>query len=65
MNDWWIAAEVAGVFVLVVAGIILHRRQHRYPDLNDMEGHAFEHYCAALLEERGSQEVQVTPGSKD
>ena len=65
MNDWWIAAAVAGVLVLVVAGIILHRRQHRYPDLNDMEGHAFEHYCADLLEERGFQEVQVTPGSKE
>ena len=34
-------------------------------DFDNMEGHAFEHFCADLLKKNGFSSVTVTPGSGD
>lgn len=34
-------------------------------DIDLMEGHDFEHFCAELLKKRGFTEVEVTKGSGD
>lgn len=33
--------------------------------LDGLEGHQFEHWCAALLEKNGFSNIKVTPGSND
>lgn len=33
--------------------------------MDHMEGHAFEHWCADLLQRYGYEDVEVTPGSND
>ena len=41
-------------------------RRRRIPsDMDLMEGHEFEYYCADLLRRSGFQEVEVTKGSGD
>lgn len=35
------------------------------PEMDEMEGHDFEFYCAELLRESGFQNVEVTRGSGD
>lgn len=40
-------------------------RAGRFKDLDQMEGHDFELFCAGLLEKRGYQNVEVTTGSRD
>lgn len=65
MYVWIIAVSaVLGTFVVAV---ILRRRRNRYcpSDIDLMEGHDFEYYCAELLRRRGFQEVEVTKGSGD
>ena len=57
-----------GVFlamlVLLLCRIIRNRK--RYPDEMDlMEGHEFEYFCADLLRKKGFIEVEVTKGSGD
>lgn len=59
-----VSAAVVGAFI----GVVLLRRRRRrcYPsELDLMEGHDFEYYCAELLRQRGFQEVEVTRGSGD
>lgn len=53
--------------VLILAALFLRRRgRRRIPsDIDLMEGHDFERYCAALLRQHGFQEVEVTRGSGD
>ncbi len=60
--------------VLVLLGCILVyaalRWVNRYsrpdaPEMDEMEGHDFEFYCAELLRESGFQNVEVTRGSGD
>ena len=57
----------AAFLLLCIIGIvclkIAKRRRPREIDL--MEGHEFEQYCAGLLEEHGFEEVEVTRGSGD
>ena len=56
-------------FLLAAAGLILWhciRRRRQYPaEIDLMEGHDFEYYCADLLKKRGFLEVEVTKGSGD
>ena len=44
---------------------LLLARKKRPDDIDLMEGHAFELFCAELLRKRGFQEVEVTKGSGD
>ncbi|MCM1192862.1 MAG: restriction endonuclease [Acetatifactor muris] len=65
MYIWIIAgAAVMGAFIVAV---LLRRLRNRYcpSDIDLMEGHDFEYYCAELLRRRGFQEVEVTRGSGD
>lgn len=51
--------SIIGVICLCIAG----KRKPQEIDL--MEGHDFEYYCADLLKEHGFQEVEVTKASGD
>ena len=58
-------------FAAVLAGILLYlylrrRRRNFYPsEIDDMEGHDFEYFCADLLKKSGFLDVEVTRGSGD
>ena len=52
--------------ILIVVGIILHRRKRNFTrDYDLMEGRDFEYFCADLMTKRGFLEVEVTKGSGD
>lgn len=59
----FILAVLAAVLLLAV--FVLKRRRSAPSDIDLMEGHDFENYCAELLRRRGFQEVEVTKGSGD
>lgn len=50
-----------------VAGMVMLSRRRRagHADIDLMEGHDFEYFCAGLLREHGFLEVEVTKGSGD
>ena len=55
---------LAAVFILLLCRKLKNRK--RYPDEMDlMEGHEFEFFCADLLRKKGFIEVEVTKGSGD
>lgn len=63
-----IAAIVAGMVLIVVAGVILcrqFRRNARARALDSMDGLDFEYYCADLLSDNGFVDVRVTKSSGD
>lgn len=63
-----IIALAAGILGLAVAGILVlqERKKRNAPsEMDDMEGHDFEYFCAELLEKAGFLEVEVTKGSGD
>ncbi|MBQ7933551.1 MAG: restriction endonuclease [Lachnospiraceae bacterium] len=55
------------VILVLIAGLAVwvHRRNRRPADIDMMEGHDFERYCATLLRTRGFLDVEVTKGSGD
>ena len=53
------------LFALLAAGLVKKLRRNKYKDLDQMEGHDFEYFCAGLLEKRGYKDVEVTTGSRD
>lgn len=62
------------LILFVIMGIVLtalfyirirNARRQREADIDLMEGHDFEHFCAELLGKRGFSEVEVTGGSGD
>ena len=57
------------ISVVLLAGFLLfllrRGKRVRPSDIDLMEGHDFEYYCAELLKRRGFQEVEVTKGSGD
>ena len=59
----------AGVLLTAMLALLLCRairNRRRYPDEMDlMEGHEFEYFCADLLRRKGFIEVEVTKGSGD
>lgn len=66
MNQYiLIAVPAAAVIILLLTVLLLRRRRHVPSDIDLMEGHDFEYYCAELLRRRGFQEVEVTKGSGD
>ena len=52
------------IMIIYLISQKLHGRFKRY-DLDEMEGHDFEYYCADLLRKRGFIDVSVTKGSGD
>lgn len=63
----YIVIIVSVSFGAFIGAFVLRRRrkQHCPADIDLMEGHDFEYYCADLLRHRGFQEVEVTKGSGD
>ncbi len=55
------------ILMVVCVGIsVLIRAGKRKPgDIDIMEGHDFEYFCAELLQKRGFLDVEVTKGSGD
>ena len=60
------------VLLFVLRGQKRHRRRRRMQsveaeldEVDRMEGHEFEYWCAELLEDSGFEKVMVTPGSGD
>ena len=75
---WYNSAMEAYLDIVIISVIILiiliffacafaqkRRRNHIPDDIDLMEGHDFEYFCAGLLEKRGFMEVEVTKGSGD
>jgi restriction system protein len=61
----------AGVFLaalllaLLAVALLRRARRKRALEMDSMEGHDFEYYCAELLKLHGFLEVEVTKGSGD
>lgn len=66
-NYYLVLAIMIGLIVLVaICILILNRAGKKRPsDIDLMEGHDFEYFCAALLRKKGFLEVEVTKGSGD
>lgn len=56
---------VSAAALAVSAALLLRARRGKTEDLDLMEGHEFEYYCAELLEKCGFLDVEVTRGSGD
>ena len=70
MNDYFpVITIIIIVAVLLLCGIgiwfLVRARRKKPSELDLMEGHDFEYFCAELLRRRGFQEVEVTKGSGD
>lgn len=74
MNDLsWIEPVLIGVLaagIIILTGVlvwVLKDRKRRYApsEVDEMEGHDFEYFCADLLEKAGFLDVEVTKGSGD
>lgn len=60
------AASLALAGIGIVGLLLLRAARRRRPqDMDLMEGHEFEYYCAELLRQAGFVEVEVTRGSGD
>lgn len=66
-GDIYFVIILVGVLVLCLVGfVVLKYAKRKYPsDIDLMEGHDFEYFCADLLRKKGFQEVEVTKGSGD
>ena len=58
-----VAGSVLGAFLVII--VIKIRTSLKDRQLDNMEGHDFEYFCADLLKDRGFLDVQVTKGSGD
>ena len=66
-EDIYLIILLIGVLILCLVGLlVLKYAKRKYPgDIDLMEGHDFEYFCADLLCKKGFQEVEVTKGSGD
>ena len=65
---WPVVLSAGGILILAVAAIFtvwFFRNRSRGSEMDDMEGHEFEYFCADLLKDNGFAEVEVTRGSGD
>ena len=66
MTEMGIYIGIAGLVLALAVWLILRAARRRRPsDMDLMEGHEFEYYCADLLRQAGFLEVEVTRGSGD
>lgn len=66
-NEFIFIAILVGILALCIISIFVLRyaRKKRPSDIDLMEGHDFEYFCAELLRRKGFLEVEVTKGSGD
>ena len=58
--------SIAAILLLSAVLVLILRKRSRRPDeLDGMEGHDFEYYCADLLKQNGFTDVEVTRASRD
>lgn len=72
LQDTWLLIAVilgiclcVGIFFLVRFLIRQYKRSRRAGEIDEMEGHDFEYFCAELLEKSGFIDVEVTRASGD
>ena len=67
MTGYSLMAAIGGSLLGAIAVILIAKIRKRIRDnqIDQMEGHDFEYFCADLLKERGFLDVQVTKGSGD
>lgn len=70
MNEYiyYMITAVGGFLVVLLILLLCYtlRNRKQYPhEIDLMEGHEFEYFCADLLRKRGFIEVEVTKGSGD
>ncbi len=53
------------LLALIGIGFLVKARRRKPSDIDLMEGHEFEYFCAELLRRNGFLEVEVTKGSGD
>lgn len=74
--DWQWVIGTGGIVVGITAVVLFFiwfgffmarrfRERFRSRELDEMEGHDFEYFCADLLEQNGFIDVEVTKGSGD
>lgn len=54
-----------GLLILIFIAAKRFRKDFKHSQIDEMEGHDFEYFCADLLRKRGFVEVTVTKGSGD
>ena len=65
---WPVLLTAGGILILALVAIFtvrFFRNRSRGSEMDDMEGHEFEYFCADLLKDNGFAEVEVTRGSGD
>ena len=70
MEDYYLYVIVIAVVLVaaIIAAVVYflgQARRRRPDDIDLMEGHDFEEFCASLLRKEGFLEVEVTKGSGD
>ena len=68
LTAWPVLLTAGGILILALAAIFtvrFFRNRSRGSEMDDMEGHEFEYFCADLLKDNGFTEVEVTRGSGD
>lgn len=68
MQDYILAGcgvFAAAVVLVLIIRLVRRARRWRPCEMDLMEGHEFEYYCAELLKKSGFQDVEVTRGSGD
>lgn len=69
MNNDFVLYLILVVIIILIAAVCMcmaiRFRKKRPDDIDLMEGHDFEDFCADLLKQRGFLDVQVTKGSHD
>lgn len=68
MHEYTYYFATAGGMLLLLAWLVCRwwKKRKKYPQEMDlMEGHEFEYFCADLLRKKGFIEVEVTKGSGD
>jgi len=62
---FYIALIIIVFLLAVIIGLLRRNAKRRPADMDELEGHDFEYYCAELLQKAGFLDVEVTKGSGD